>query len=75
VWTVLLYGLEVWTLRRAKQKRLMVFEMWVWRRVIGVNWKDRVTNGEVLVRVGECRKLLNTIKGRKGEWIGHVLAY
>ena len=33
VWRVALYGAETWTLRQNKQKRLKVFEMWIWRRM------------------------------------------
>jgi len=62
-------------LRRAKQKKLEAFKMWVWRRIVGVNWKDRVTSEKVLMRVEECRKLPNTIKGRKEKWIGNILCH
>ena len=33
VWTVALYGAETWTLWWNEQKRLEVFEMWIWRRM------------------------------------------
>jgi len=34
---------------------------------------DRVRNEEVLHRVKGERNILHTIKGRKGNWIGHIL--
>ena len=37
-------------------------------------WKDRkVTNEQVLVRIGEKRTLLKNILRRKANWIGHIL--
>ena len=38
-----------------------------------VSWKDKVSNEEVLVRIGEKRMLIDTITERKKRWIGHVL--
>ena len=38
-----------------------------------ISWKDRVTNEEVLQRVNEERNLLDTIKRRKKNWLGHIL--
>ena len=35
--------------------------------------EDKVSNEEVLVRIGEKRKLIGTITERKKRWIGHVL--
>ena len=37
-----------------------------------ISWTDRVRN-EVLHRVKEDRKILQKVKGRKADWIDHVL--
>ena len=34
---------------------------------------EKVTNEQVLQRVGEKRTLLNNILRRKANWIGHIL--
>ena len=73
IWTVLLYGAETWTLRREDIRRLEACEMWFWRRIEGISWKDHMKNEEVLSRVGERRTLIETIVRRKKNWIGHVL--
>jgi hypothetical protein len=36
-------------------------------------WTGRVRNEEVLHGVQEERNILHTVKGRKANWIGHVL--
>jgi len=67
-----LYGAEIWTLHKVEQKYLDSFEMWSWRRMEQVSWKDCVKN-EVLHRVKEERHILRTIKRKKATWIVHVL--
>jgi hypothetical protein len=67
-----LYGAETWTLRKVEQKYLESFDMWCWRRM-EISWTDSVRNEEVLHRVKEERNILNTMKRRKANWIGHIL--
>ena len=40
-----------------------------------ITWRDQVTNEDVLNKVGESRKLLDTIRRRKNRWIGHILRH
>ena len=67
-----MYGCETWTLRSRDIKRLIAFEMWTWRRLERISWMDKVTNQEVLVRVGEKRRFMHEISKRKRNWIGHI---
>jgi hypothetical protein len=46
--------------------------MWRWRRREKISWIDRVRN-EVSQRVKERRNILQTIKRKKLNWIGHIL--
>ena len=56
-----------------EEREMNAFEMWVWRRMERVSWKDNKPNEEVLKLVGENRSLLTTVVMRKKNWIGHVL--
>ena len=38
-----------------------------------ISWTDKITNEEVLERVGTDRQLIHTLRNRKKTWIGHVL--
>jgi len=73
IWSVALYGAETWTLRKLDVRRLNSLEMWLWRRMEKISWKDKKTNEAVLEAVGEKRTLVNVVIGRKKNWIGHVL--
>ena len=48
--SVLLYGAETWTLYSKQLNLLDKFHMQCLRRMLGLTWRDRVTNNEVLVR-------------------------
>ena len=50
--STLLYGSESWTMRARQEKRLNVFHMCCLRRILGITWQDKVTNKEVLERLG-----------------------
>jgi hypothetical protein len=67
-----LCGAETWTLREVHQKYVKSFEMLCWRRLKKISWTERVGN-EVLQKVKEERNILQTIKRRKANWLGHVL--
>lgn len=73
VWSVLLYGCETWVMRKQEEKYLESFELWLWRRMEGIKWTDKVRNEEVLRRVGVDRTLLCAIRKRKRNWLGHIL--
>ena len=48
-------------------------EMWSWRKMEKISYKERITKEEVLTRVGEQRTTIETIMARKKKWIGHNL--
>lgn len=37
--------MEAWTLKKNSMDRLEAFEVWTYRRILKVNWVDRVTHG------------------------------
>jgi hypothetical protein len=45
--------------------------MWCWRNV-EISWTDHVRN-EVLLGVKEQRNIIDEIRKRKANWIGHIL--
>jgi hypothetical protein len=71
IWSIALYGAEIWTSRKVDQKYLESFEMWCWRRMEKISWTDHVRN-EVLQRAMKEMNILDN-KKRKANWIGHIL--
>ena len=73
VWTVALYGSESWTLKKGDELRINAFELWCWRRMLRVSWRDRKTNIWVREKVGVQEKdgLLGKVKAGKIRKYGH----
>ena len=38
-----------------------------------ISWTEKITNEEVLRRVGEKRSMVETIIRRKKNWMGHIM--
>ena len=47
----------MWTLTQADKKWLEAFEVWIWRRMLKIGWKDKVKNSSVLEKANEERNL------------------
>ena len=43
IWTEL-YGCESWTIKKAECRRMDIFELWCWRRLLRVPWTARRSN-------------------------------
>ena len=51
-WSILLYGVEPWTLRKDDIRQLEVCEMWSWRRLLKIKDTDKISSAEVLKWTG-----------------------
>ena len=67
------YGCESWTLRKKEWKKIEAFEMWVWRRMLGVPWTARKTNVSILEQIKPELSLEATICRLKLTYFGHVM--
>lgn len=72
VFSVLLYGVESWTVTKETTKKLEAFELWLYRRMLKIPWTQKVTNIEVLRRMKKEPELVNTVKCRKLGYLGHI---
>jgi hypothetical protein len=71
MWSIALCGAETWTLCKVDQKYLESFEMCC-RKMKKISWTNCVRNEEALQGVKK-RTIVQTIKRRKANWIGHIL--
>ena len=52
VFPVVLYGCEIWTIKKAEHKRTDAFEqLWYWRRLLRVPWTARRSNQSILKEI------------------------
>jgi hypothetical protein len=65
------YGTESWTVRKKKRKKIDVFELWTWRRILRVPWTENRTECSVLEDVKLKKSLEATIFRLKLRYFGH----
>ena len=51
VFPVVMYGCESWTVKKAECQRIDGFEVWCWRRLLGVPWTARRSNHSILKEI------------------------
>ena len=51
VFTVVRYGCESWTIKKAEHQKNDAFELWCWRRLLRVPWTARRSNQPILNEV------------------------
>ena len=44
VFSLVKYGCDSWTIKKAKHQRIDAFELWFWRRLLRVPWTARRSN-------------------------------
>ena len=48
VFPVVMYGCESWIIKKTEHRRIDVFELWCWRRLLRVPWTARRSNQSIL---------------------------
>jgi len=72
---VALYGSETWTINKRQKDMLETFEMWCWRKMQRISWIDRRLNEDILRTTDGKRTLIDIIKRRRWQMIGHTLSH
>ena len=76
VYPVLLYGSEIWTIKKNDLKKLVATEMRCYRKVLNITWKNKIRNEDVLLRISSCKfkpkRILARITESQLSWFGHV---
>ncbi|CAG9834883.1 unnamed protein product [Diabrotica balteata] len=60
-------------IKKCNLKRIEAFELWLYLRVLKISWTDKITNKEVLERVGKETELITAKQTRKLEYLDHVM--
>ena len=51
VFPVVMYGCGSWTINKAECQRIDAFELWCWRRLLGVPWTAMRSNQSILKEI------------------------
>ena len=52
IFSVVIYGCESWTIKKAEHWRIDAFELWCWRRLLRVPWTAKRSNQSILKEIG-----------------------
>ena len=51
VFPIVMYGCEIWTIKKAECRRIDAFELWCWRRLSRVPWTARRSKQSILKEI------------------------
>ena len=71
VFSVLTYGCENWTVKKAECRKIDAFELWCWRRLLRVPWTARRSNQSILKEISPGCSLEGLML--KLQYFGHVM--
>ena len=73
VFTVIMYGCEYWTIKKAKSQRIDAFKLWCWRRLLRVPWTARRSNQLILREINPEYPLEGLMLKLELQQFGHLM--
>ena len=73
VFPVVMYECDSWTIKKAEHRRLDVFELWCWRRLLRVPWTARRSNQSILKEISPEYSLERLMLKLKLQYFGHLI--
>ena len=73
VFPVVMYGCEHWTMRKTECRRIDVFKLWCWRRLLRVPWTARRANQSILMEVNPEHSLEGLMLKLKLQYFSHLI--
>ena len=71
--SVVTYGCESWTIKKAEHQRIDAFELWRWRRLLRVPWTDKRSNQSILKEINPEYSMEGQILKLKLQYFGHMM--
>ena len=73
VFSVVTYGCESWTVKKAERRRIDAFELWCWRRLLRVPWTARRSDQSILKEISPGCSLEEMMLKLKLQNFGHLM--
>ena len=71
--TVVVYGCENWTIKKAECRRIDAYELWCWTRLSRVPWTARRSNQSILKEISPEYSLEGLILKLNLQYFGHLM--
>ena len=72
-YSVVVYGCESWTIKKAECRRIDAFELWCWRRLLRVPWTSKRSNHSILKEISPEYSLEGLMLKLKLQYLGHLM--
>ena len=72
VFSVVVYGCESWTIKKAEHQRIDVFELWRWRK-LRIRWTARRSNQSIQKEISSGCSLDRLMLKMKLQYFGHLM--
>ena len=73
VFPAVMYGCEIWTIKKAECRKIDAFELWYWRRVLRVPWTARRSNQSILKEISPEYSLEGLMLKLKLQYFGYLM--
>ena len=73
VFPVVMYGCEIWAVKKAEHQRIDAFELWCWKRLLRVPWTARRSNQSTLKETSPWISLEGLMLKLKLQYFGHLI--
>ena len=73
VFPVVRYGCETWTIKKPEHRKIDAFELWSWRRLLGVLWTARRSKQSILKEISPEYALEGLTLKLKLQYFGHLI--
>ena len=73
VFPAVMYGCEIWTIKKAEHRRIDAFELWCWRKLLRVPWTSRRYNQSILKQVSPGCSLEGLMLKLKLQYFCHLM--
>ena len=73
VFPIVMYGCESWTIKKDECRRIDVFELWCWRRLLRVPWTKRRSSQSILKEISPEYPLEGLMLKLKLQYFGHLM--
>ena len=73
VFPVVMYGCQIWTIKKTEHQRIDAFQLWSWRRLLRVPWTARRSNQSILKEISPGCSLEELMLRLKLQYFGHLM--
>ena len=73
IFSVVMYGCEIWIIKEAECRRIDTFELWCWRRVLRAPWTARRFNQSILKEISPAYSLEGLMLKVKLQSFAHLM--